>query len=121
MAFSRAWGKVLSWMVSLKGRPGPERIKPQSGPLTTHSHDAEDVQTKLPQNTVVGCRDRAAADLQDAAISTNRNERKRLRLSAKRWTRRGDMLERIVKSFRKRASLDEASRQYRRDRNLNGS
>ena len=88
---------------------------PGTGEL--HGHLVEyDQSPELSENTVVGCRDRAAVDLQNATTSTDRKDRRQLKLSAERWTRRGDMLERIVKSFRKRAALDEASEQYRRDR-----
>jgi hypothetical protein len=112
MRFAPACRKALSWIVG--GLREPEKSKAPSIPVTT-APQAEYLQTSnRPQNTVDGCHDRAAADLRNAATSTNRKERKELRLSAERWTRRGDTLERIVKSFRKRVLLDEASREYRR-------
>ena len=72
--------------------------------------------TELSRDTVEGCRDRAAAGLEDANNSTDPHERKQLRKASKRWLLRADMLERMTKSFRKRAALDEASKQYHRDR-----
>ena len=53
--------------------------------------------------------------MQDADTSTDPHERKQLRRGAKRWSLRADMLERLAKSFKKRAALDEASRKYRRE------
>ena len=70
---------------------------------------------KLLHNTAIGCRDRAASDLQQASISSAGNERRRFERSAETWSRRADMLERVEKSFKKRAALDEASKAYRRE------
>lgn len=73
------------------------------------------VPAKLPHNTATGCRDRAASDLQHASTSTAGNERKRFERSAETWSQRADMLERVERSFKKRAALDEASREFRRE------
>jgi hypothetical protein len=54
--------------------------------------------------------------LREADTSTDPHERKQLRKGAKRWSLRADMLERLARSFRKRAALDEASKQYQRDK-----
>lgn len=70
---------------------------------------------KLPQDTVQGCRDRAAADLLQAVTVMTANQRLRLEESARSWTLRADMLDRLNKSFEKRAALDHASRQYETD------
>ena len=83
------------------------------GPVA-YSHSK--LNSELSRDTVKGCRDRAAADLQEADTSTDPHQRKQLRWGAKRWSLRADMLERLAKSFRKRAALDEASRQYHRDK-----
>jgi hypothetical protein len=108
-------------MVGPDGLRALEKSDNRSGELTNHPCRVEyDQSSEMSQNTAVGCHDRAAVDLKNAATSTDRKARKQLRLSAERWTRRGNMLERIVKSFRKRAALDEASKQYRRNRDRNG-
>jgi hypothetical protein len=72
------------------------------------------------QNTVEGCLERAASDLQEADLADGR-EGKQLRTRAKGWSLRAVMLERLAKSFSKRAALDEASRQYRHDKARQGS
>ena len=96
------------------GLPWPERSNSRLGDLTIRGHLVEyDQSSELSQNTALGCHDRAAVDLQNAAASPDRKNRRQLKLSAAQWTLRGDMLERIAKSFRKRAALDEASKQYR--------
>lgn len=74
---------------------------------------------KLPENTVRGCRDRAEQDLVASVTSPNANQRVRLEHSAQSWTIRADMLDRLNKSFDKRAALDLASRVY--EANLGGS
>ena len=69
---------------------------------------------KRPQNTAAGCRDRAAADLLEASTLVAANERRRFERSAESWSQRADLLGRVETSFKKRAALDEASRQYER-------
>ena len=71
---------------------------------------------KLPQDTVQGCRDRAAADLLEAVTIITANQRLRLERSAQSWTVRADLLDRLDKSFEKRCALDRASKQYEIDR-----
>jgi predicted RNA polymerase sigma factor len=70
---------------------------------------------KRGEDTVQGCRDRATADLLQAVIMMTANQRLRLEQSAHGWTLRADMLDRLNKSFEKRAALDRASRQYKTD------
>lgn len=67
---------------------------------------------KRPEDTVHGCRDRATADLLLSVSVLTANERLQLERSAQAWTLRADMLNRLNKSFEKRAALDRASRQY---------
>lgn len=67
-------------------------------------------------DTAEGCRGRAAADFHGASNTSDLYERRRLIKGAKSWSLRADMFDRIGKSFRKRAALDEASRRYRRDK-----
>ena len=103
--------RLFAWMIGLLGPSRSSKIKRLSQPKLRVEPRSE-----FSRDTVEGCRDRAAADLQDAGTSTNPQERKQLRRGAKRWSLRADMLERLAKSFRKRAALDEASRQYHRDK-----
>ena len=110
MRVSRDLRRFLSWIIGLRGPLRPARTEPLS-----HSKLRIEPHSELSRNTVEGCRDRAAADLQDADTSTDPHERKQLRRGAKRWSLRADMLERLAKSFKKRAALDEASRKYRRE------
>jgi hypothetical protein len=111
MQISRALRGLLLWMIRSVGSMRPTRIEP-----LFHSKLRVGPRSEFSRDTVEGCRDRAAADLQDADASTNPHERKQLRRGAKRWSLRADMLERLAKSFRKRAALDDASRQYHRDK-----
>ena len=103
--------RLFAWMIGLLGHSRSTKIKRLSQPKLRVEPRSE-----FSRDTVEGCRDRAAADLQEADTSTNRHERKQLRRGAKRWSLRADMLERLARSFSKRAALDEASRQYRRDK-----
>lgn len=68
---------------------------------------------KLPENTVQGCRDRAAADLLAAVTMVTANQRVRLEQSAHTWTMRADMLGRIEKSFEKRLALERLRKETR--------
>ena len=68
-----------------------------------------------PEYTVQGCRDRATADLLLAVAVLTANQRLQLERSAQTWTLRADMLNRLNKSFEKRAALDRASKQYEAD------
>ena len=108
MQISRDLRRLSFWMI---GFLGPTRIEPLS-----HSKHRIEPHSELSRDTVEGCRDRAAADLQEADTSTDPHQRKQLKGGAQRWSLRADMLERLAKSFRKRAALDEASRQYHRDK-----
>ncbi len=94
-------------MIRSLGPLRPTRIEPEL---------RVEPRSEFSRDTVEGCRDRAAADLQESDISTDLHERKQLRRGAKRWSLRADMLERLAKSFSKRVALDEASRQYHRDK-----
>ena len=78
--------------------------------ITTETH------SKSSGDTAEGCRERAAADLQAAGTAADPHERRQFREGAERWLLRAAMLDRLVKSFRKRAALDEASRRYRREK-----
>ena len=110
MQISRGLRGLLLWMKGL----GP--VRPTRTKRLSHSKLRSETHSELSRNTVEGCRDRADADLREADISTDPHERKQLRRVAKRWSLRADMLERLARSFSKRAALDEASRQYRRDK-----
>ena len=108
--------RLLAWMIGLLGPLRSTKVKPLSQPkLRIEPH------SELSRDTAEGCRDRAAADLREADSSTDPHERKQLRKGAKRWSLRADMLERLARSFRKRAALDEASRQYHRDKARQGT
>jgi len=116
MRIRRTVGRVVLWAVDALALLRPRPV------LRTNSLERElasgnsAVLTRLPQNTVVGCNDLAVADLLEASTSTDRHERKHLELSAERWSQRAAMLERMKRSFRKRAALDEASHEFKRDR-----
>ena len=70
---------------------------------------------KLPQDTIQGCRDRAAADLLEAATIIGTNQRLLLERSSESWTLRANLLDRLEKSFEKRRVLDRLSAQYEAD------
>jgi hypothetical protein len=70
---------------------------------------------KLPQDTVQGCRDRAAADLLEAVTMVGTNQRLSLERSSQSWTLRADLLDRLEKSFEKRRTLDRLSDEYEAD------
>lgn len=111
MRIPRDLRRLFAWMVGLLGPLRSTKIKPLSQPrLRIKPHP------ELSRDTAEGCRDRAAADLREADTSTDPYERRQLRKGAKRWSLRADMLERLARSFRKRAALDEASRQYRHNK-----
>lgn len=93
--------------------PHDSRCDPSPQGCTTSVDSAATARTfKLPQNTVQGCRDRAAADLLEAVTIITANQRLRLERSAQSWTIRADLLDRLDKSFEKRSALDRASKQY---------
>jgi len=116
MRISRDLGKVLSRAIDALRLLGSEPVsRPNRLETELRSKNAV-LPTKLPQNTVVGCNDLAVADLLEASVSTDRDERKLLRRSADRWSQRANMLERLARSFQKRAALDEGSREYQRER-----
>lgn len=102
----RLLSRMIGWLDSL--RPA-KAVPPAAAKLRV------DPRSELSRDTVEGCRDRAASALQDADTSTDSHDRKQLRRGAKRWSLRADMLERLAKSFAKRALLDEASRQFQRE------
>jgi hypothetical protein len=66
--------------------------------------------SKQPQDTVAGCRGRAAADLLASVAMLTANERRRLETSAASWTARAEMLQRCDDSMaaRKAKILAEA-------------
>lgn len=100
----------FAWMIGLLGPLRSTMFKPRPQPsLTVEPH------WEYSHDTVEGCLERAASDLQEADIA-DPHDREQLRRGAKRWSLRADMLDRLAKSFRKRAALDEASKQYRRDK-----
>jgi hypothetical protein len=111
MQISAVLRRLRLWMIRSVGPMRPTRIEPLSD-----SKLRVEPRSEFSRDTVEGCRDRADADLREADISTDPHERNQLRRGAKRWSLRADMLERLAKSFRKRATLDEASRQYHRDK-----
>ena len=107
--------RLFAWMIGLLGPLRSTKVeRPFQPRLRIEPH------SELSRDTIVGCRDRAAADLREADTSTDPHERKQLRRGAKRWLLRADMLERLARSFSKRAALDEASRQYHRDKARQG-
>ncbi|MDB5671493.1 MAG: hypothetical protein JWO25_2452 [Alphaproteobacteria bacterium] len=57
---------------------------------------------KQPQDTIEGCRVRAAADRERAAAMDTHFGTVKLERSAAAWTERGDMLERLEASFEAR-------------------
>jgi hypothetical protein len=65
---------------------------------------------KLPQDTVQGCRDRAVADLLEAATMVGANQRLRLERSSQSWSMRADLLDGVEKDFERRRALDRKSR-----------
>ena len=70
---------------------------------------------KRPENTVQGCRDRATADLLEAVTVVTANQRRRLERSAESWTVRATLLDRLNKSFEKRAAIDRENKHYEVD------
>lgn len=108
--------RLFAWMIGFLGALRPTK----TGPLPYPKRDVERP-SEHSRDTVEGCLERAAADLRDADTATDSHERKQLRMGAKRWSLRADMLERLAKSFRKRADLDEASRQFHRDKARQGT
>lgn len=65
---------------------------------------------KLAADTVVGCRDRAAADLLAAAGMSTMNGRLRMEASAKSWSARADLLQRMDDSFDARVKAQQSMR-----------
>jgi hypothetical protein len=73
--------------------------------------------SKQPQDTIVGCRSRAEADLLASVVVSTANGRIRLETSAASWNARADMLQRLddnhaahmVKVARAGSSEDEVS------------
>jgi hypothetical protein len=51
--------------------------------------------SKLPQDTIAGCRCRADSDLLASVAMLTANQRLRLETSAASWTARADMLQRL--------------------------
>jgi len=111
---TRDLGRLFAWMAALFGPLRPTKFEPLSQPKRRVEPHWE-----YAQDTVEGCLERAASDMQEAG-SAGPHERKQLRRGAERWSLRAEMLERLAKSFRKRAALDEASRQYHRDKARQG-
>jgi hypothetical protein len=70
---------------------------------------------KLPQDTVQGCHDRAAADLQQSVAVITANQRLRLEKSAASWTSRANLLDRLQKRFEQRRAMDRISDQDETD------
>ena len=107
--------RLFARMIGFLGALRPTK----TGPLPYPKRDVERP-SEHSRDTVEGCLERAAADLRDADTATDPHVRTQLRRGAKRWSLRADMLERLARSFRKRAALDEASRQYHRDKARRG-
>ena len=95
--------------------PANDDVSPQSR-VKSAAVPASARTLKLPENTVQGCRDRATADLLEAVTVVTANQRRRLASSAESWTVRANLLDRLNKSFEKRAAIDRAHRQYEVDR-----
>ena len=55
--------------------------------------------SKLPADTVAGCRERAEADLLASVAMATRNARQRLETSAASWTARAELLQRDEEDF----------------------
>ena len=115
MRVPRDFRRLFARMTALFGPSRSTEFKPLS-----QSKLRVEPPWEYSQDTAEGCLERAASDLQAADIASP-HERKQLRRGAKRWLLRAEMLERLAKSFRKRAALDEASRQYHRDKARQGS
>lgn len=64
---------------------------------------------KQPQDTVAGCRERAAANRAEASPMGATHSRSRLELSADTWTKRADMLQRIETNFQARMASEAAA------------
>ncbi len=60
---------------------------------------------KAVQDTVVGCRELAAADLARAALMDTANGRRRLEWSAQSWTSRAELIQRMNDSFEARQAI----------------
>jgi uncharacterized Zn-finger protein len=78
----------------------------------TNAHRAGDAKRDLPENTVQGCRDKAAADILKTRSGVTHKARRDLEHSAKGWIVRAAWLDRLKKSFDKRDALDRAHKQY---------
>lgn len=79
------------------GMPAPKRrpsAKPSPMPRVSANREQRD--------TAAGCRDRAAADLLEAATLATVNERRRMESSAASWTARAELLSRLEDSFEAR-------------------
>jgi hypothetical protein len=61
---------------------------------------------RRPQDTVAGCRDRAAADLLAAATMTTRNGQLRMEASSASWTERANLIQTMDDSFAARLKLN---------------
>jgi hypothetical protein len=81
---------------------------------------------KAVQDTVIGCRELAAADLARASLMDTANGRRRLESSALSWTSRAELIQRLDDSFEARQALarlewegGEEAPKRRRDRDTN--
>ena len=83
-------------------RPATGRVAVRQLPRPPHPG------AKAPENTAVGCRARAAADLAAAAATGTANGRRKLQHSANVWSERGELLARLELGRRTRAGGREA-------------
>lgn len=65
---------------------------------------------RMPEDTAIGCRARAAADLLESVSMTTANQRLRMESSAANWTLRADLLHRLEQSSGLRKEKAEAAR-----------
>lgn len=65
---------------------------------------------RMPEDTAVGCRARAAADLLESVSMTTANQRLRMESSAANWTLRADLLHRLEEGSEARKGKAEAAR-----------
>lgn len=64
---------------------------------------------RMPEDTALGCRERAAADLLESVTMATANQRLRLESSAACWTVRADLLHRLEESSERRMEKAEAA------------
>lgn len=90
---------------------GAEAIRVPAKRAPRSQMPAAQLVRRMPEDTALGCRARAAADLLESATMATANQRLRLESSAASWTLRADLLHRLEESSELRKEKAEAARQ----------